>query len=674
MTENAERPVDVGLDDGVLLKLAMPVKSDLAAWLSRAPMMNPLAICLGFLPALFLLPFAELDEAGARFGLICLHGAYDYPALGVHESASDVGASIAAANGTIDFGYLIPVWLTSRLIALTGAGGYHILLAVPVCSLVLTTYLLWKFVSLVFDPRRALLTCLLFVSTPFFLGQTMIPQAHCLGLACLIGSLWGWLVHLEGNAGYFSKSLFAGGLAWGLSFLTGGASAWIALVMAILLTDRRCHAWISRVPPEKANLDEGSRSRDWGSLGIWAATGLTCGIVISLSLSGMNFRTGTIEIGTHGTHSDSGDNQTSAIAANSANHSSRTASPIADSFSATTSDRAAEISTAVQPAQSKWTAAFTNVWTELGWLSGFALCGLIHTIMRRTGSGSAGSVRHRAIFPLWVGVGLSTYFISSTLFAAEHASAVLKCWLNVGWVLLAAGELDALLKRRHGWWSIACIWFVSMALMSLSFTNGGSSQFHDSPSHMLWWGSLIIVLTVAALLLIVNQKVLNRERWLTGAMIVWPLFAQYVQIVPLKDWRRDEVRQLETFCRELNRVSEASGSVFISQMHPPLEMQYMIASYDPRIAWEILPETETLSNHMSKRLPSLGMSLVIHWGEAENMLRLLRSEGLDFQSVSTPRFFAHRELHALSVNAKSLEQAGVNISRDLWQSRQLPGE
>ncbi|MFN0196638.1 MAG: ArnT family glycosyltransferase [Planctomycetaceae bacterium] len=650
MTENAGRQADAGLDDRVLLQLAMPVKSDLAAWLSRAPMMHPLAICLGFLPALFLLPFAELDEPGARFGLMCLREAYDYTSLETQASAAIAEeASTSDDNSRIDLGYLIPIWLTSRLIALTGAGGYHILLVVPLCSLVLTTYLLWKFVSLVFDPRRALLTCLLFVSTPFFLAQTMIPHAHCLGLACLIGSLWGWLVHLEGNGGYFSKSLFAGGLAWGLSFLTGGASAWIALVMAILLTDRRCHAWISRVPPEKANLEEGTRARDWGSLGIWAATGLTCGFVISLSLSGFDFGRGTT--GTLPLSSGSGVR--------------------ADSSSP---DEAEDAAPAPPPATAKWILALTNVWTELGWLSGFALCGLIRTLMRRDTSGSAGSVRHRAIFPLWVAVGLSTYFISSTLFAAEHASAVLKCWLNVGWVLLAAGELDALLKRRHGWWSIACIWLVSMSLMSLSFTDGSSSPFQDSPSQLLWWGSLVVVLTVAVMLLLINPKQLKRERWLTGVMIVWPLFAQYVQVVPLKDWRRGELHQLETFCRELMRVSNASRSVFISQRHPPLEMQYMVASYDPRIAWEILPESETLSNHMAKRLPSLGTALVIHWGEAESLLRLLRSEGLDFQTVSTPRFFAHRELHAVSVNAKSLEQAGVNATPHRWPSPHIRSE
>jgi hypothetical protein len=101
-------------------------------------------------------------------------------------------------------------------------------------------------------------------------------------------------------------------------------------------------------------------------------------------------------------------------------------------------------------------------------------------------------------------------------------------------------------------------------------------------------------------------------------------------------------------------------------------MQYMIASFEPQVQWEILQGSETLNTFMASRFPTLGSSLVIHWGETENMLRLLRSEGLDFEPVSSPLFFARRELHALSIQMKSLEQAGLDATEHHWTSPHLP--
>ncbi|MDA0835748.1 MAG: glycosyltransferase family 39 protein [Planctomycetota bacterium] len=641
MVESTERSRIDNIDDRQLIALSLPERADLAPWLSRASAMYPLAICLGFLPAFLLVPVAQLDDDGARFGLRCLYETRNVEQL-TSPSAIVAGEPFDGANRSLS------VWLTSRLMAWTGLGGYRVLLIIPVLSVAIAAFLVWKFIAMVFDSRRALVTCFLFVSTPFFMMQSVLPQSACLGLACMIAGIWGCLEHFKRNSGYCSWSLLLGGGAWGLSFLSGGAAAWMVLVISVLLTDERVDAWLSGTP---CNSSESSRRRHIGSLLIWCGTGLTTCIIGLLWLSDFQSAVATTISEETGV--------VSTIALNAA----------------TSTGDFAEQPAPVQTPSSFGTALLIRVWQELGWISGFAVCGLIR-LLRRRDSGESTTRRRqgRTVFLLWMGWGLLTYLVFYAATSADFHHSVLKCWLMAGLVFLAAGELDALLKRQQGWWSIAGIWLIAMTLMSLSFEpveKPSMVLFQGVPVVVLWWLSLLIVFAVAGLLLL-NPRQMRRERWMTGAMILWPLVAQYAHMVPFSDLRDPELRHLETFCRELRRVPENTGCVFISQVTPPIHMQYTIASFEPTVQWEILRDNETLNTYMSSRFPSLGSSLVIHWGETENMLRLLRSEGLDFEPVSSPQFFKRRELHALHIQMKSLEQAGVSAMGNYWMSPHLP--
>lgn len=621
------------VDDRDLIARSLPERADLAPWLSRASAMYPLAFCLGFLPAFLLVPVSQLDEAGARFGLRCLHETF--------------GVDLLASSAVVDESAIprrsLSVWFTSTLMASTGIGGYGILLVFPVLSVAVTTFLIWKFVAQVFDARRALLTCVLFVSTPFFMAQTLLPNSSCLGLACMIAALWGCLDHFQRSTGFVSRNLLLGGLAWGASFLAGGAAAWMVLVMAGLLTDDRTYAWISGEPGGATS--SSSRRRQLGSLGIWIGVGLATCILGLLWLGGAGDVTAVSQ-------------STPAVAAEAA------------AVLAATDEAPPPVTPSVRVRR-----LLVHVWREMGWLSGFAICGFIRLFRKRSMAESAAWQRRgRAVCLVWISLGIAIWLAFYAGRNVDFHNSVSKCWLVAGFVFLAAGELDALLKRQQGWWSIAGIWAIAMTLMSLTFNPTEPQRgviYLGISGEIIWWISLLIVFVVFCVLLI-DSKRFERERWVTCLMLLWPLVAQYAQVVPFDDPRDPELRRLQTFCRDLTTVPDETGCVFISQVTPPIRLQYMIASYRPQVQWEILREGETLNTFMATRFPTLGSSLIIHWGETENMLRLLRSEGLDFEPVASPQFFARRELHALSIHMKTLEQAGLDAWQQYGTSPHLP--
>ncbi len=219
----------VTVDDAQLLQMSQTRVQQLFPVLRRADSLQPLVYLLALLPGIFAFYHRTFDADSALWGLHALDMLpVNHPMPG--------GDGTAAPHDLLRYQPPLGPWLTSLMLTIMGPANSLALLSVSylaTAGLVGTAYGLVRQLE---GSRTAFLAALLIALHPAIIGLTQSAAPTAPGLMLAMGTLWGYVAHLQSTSTIVSLPLLLAGMALGGCLLAGGPLALLVLVTLLIFT------------------------------------------------------------------------------------------------------------------------------------------------------------------------------------------------------------------------------------------------------------------------------------------------------------------------------------------------------------------------------------------------------------------------------------------------------
>ncbi len=514
------------VDDARLMRLAAEVPRDSALVLRRATAYRPLVLLLCVLPPIWFAAWSTLDVESAPWALraLAVQNALEIEDW-LEPGSQWPECELRSAPPLIS-------WLTAAVLPLLPAGSSLAPVLISCLSMMGATALLWQLCREAVGERTALILTMLFALHPQMAPLSATGAPTALTLFLLVAAAWGYWGHLEQDQGAISFRLLTGGIAWGLSILSGG---WMALAFFTVLV---LLSMASRTTPLGMTPSVGEKSSYLGIM----ILGIT-GAALALWWPAMMFQSRSFTF--------------------------------LDAWMGLTSELSPSDSGVLH--RDRWASWLGEPSMLLGWW-----CVGGWSTVRIGLYGSEGRYRRWCRWLiLWNAVGLCGRVLWRALEGTPEALREWDVFLCLPATLLAAHGLDRALRRETSRLGLAAAIAATVAAVAWRGT-------HHPSLGLVAGGGVFIVLLASAPLAVGLRR--TRATWSEGELRAWVLIAAIVTllgnaayaIVPLKQHEFDHL-QWKTIRRQMSQNEAITRTSIVANGRRDLvPWIYLVRSLWPR--------------------------------------------------------------------------------------------